>query len=78
MWATDDLVVLQSRAADISSDEAATENDLLSDGFDGNVYLLTIDIWGTLRRISLERGAEAEEDPPPSNISASIFHRNLV
>lgn len=78
MWATDDLVVLQSRAADITSDEAAKVNDLLSDGFDGNTFLLTIDLWLVLRRMLIERFSDEEESRPTSNLSASIFHRNLV
>lgn len=78
MWATDDLVILQNRAADITSDEAAVENDLLSDGFDGNVFLLTIHLWQTLRQISVHRNSEDENVRPPANVTASIFRRNLV
>lgn len=49
MWATDDLAVVQSRAVSVLSDEVSSNNDALSDGFDGNVFLLTIDLWGSLQ-----------------------------
>lgn len=46
MWATDDLAVLLNPIAELSGDEATVNNELISDGFDGNVFIMTIDLWG--------------------------------
>ena len=77
MWTTDDLEVVQSRAADLSADEDAFNNDLLSDGFDGNVFLLSIDLWGCFNQV-LTREVSEPGLPQPAEQLASIFLRQFV
>lgn len=60
MWVADDLAILLNPVADISSDEVPISNELISDGFDGNVFILTIDLWGCLVK-SLEKARETNE-----------------
>lgn len=83
IWTTDSLVVPEGRVTDIFSDEAAAENDLISDGFDGNVFLLTIDLLACVKQVLEKREAEVESQQATDErlntaVSASLFLRRFV
>ncbi|OBA24349.1 hypothetical protein METBIDRAFT_37624 [Metschnikowia bicuspidata var. bicuspidata NRRL YB-4993] len=51
MCTTSDLAVLQGPLADLSLKDEAVLLDVVSDGFDGNVHILTVDVWEGVRAL---------------------------
>ncbi|GEQ72977.1 hypothetical protein JCM33374_g6666 [Metschnikowia sp. JCM 33374] len=49
MCTTEDSEVVQGQASSFASIEDTISSDIVSDGFDGNVNLLTIDVWASIQ-----------------------------
>lgn len=78
MWATNDLEVLQSASPDLENDEVISENDMLSDGFDGQVYLMTVDLWGCYKKVIEEEASDTVPEEEPAELPSFNIRRNLV
>lgn len=79
MCTTEDLDVLHGRVTEIESIDERVLLDIVSDGFDGNVDLLTLDIWEGIRALwRYDSHADSSEALNLRSVRERALRRMLV
>ncbi|KAF8001397.1 hypothetical protein HF325_003898 [Metschnikowia pulcherrima] len=75
MCTTDDLEVLSGGVSSASLNDDSILLDLVSDGYDGHVFLLTLDVWASVSNLLRIERRQRDADEPAA--LASIRERAL-